>query len=78
MLLEDMSAAYSVEQERRSKFSSFTRQKSIRVASDKDDEHKREKVGLNRKKTVKPNPIVMKIIVNIDYSFTHIFTPYSC
>lgn len=43
VLLEKMSAAYSVEQERRNKLSSFTRQKSVIVASVQEDDHKSEK-----------------------------------
>lgn len=66
VLLEKMSAAYSVEQERRNKLSSFTRQKSVRVASVQEDDHKSEKVGSNKTKTqiVKPNPIVEKLDEN--------------
>ncbi|XP_038123133.1 uncharacterized protein LOC119771336 [Cyprinodon tularosa] len=66
VLLEKMSAAYSVELERRNKLS--TRQKSIKVASvQEEDNCKNENTGSSKKsknQTEKPNPIVEKLEAN--------------
>ncbi|XP_030590038.1 uncharacterized protein LOC115783375 [Archocentrus centrarchus] len=66
VLLEKMSAAYSVELERRNKLS--TRQKNIKVASVQEEEKCRnENVGSSKKsknQTEKPNPIVEKLEAN--------------
>ncbi|XP_015249862.1 PREDICTED: uncharacterized protein LOC107097282 [Cyprinodon variegatus] len=66
VLLEKMSAAYSVELERRNKLS--TRQKSIKVASVQgEDNCKNENTGSSKKsknQTEKPNPIVEKLEAN--------------
>lgn len=57
VLLEKMSTVYSVELERRSKLSSFTKQKSIKVASVQEDGNKSEEVGPSKIKQLNQTPL---------------------
>ena len=65
MLLEKMSVAYSVEQERKSKLLSVTKQKGVKVAMVQEEEsNENEQVSgakKNKNHSTKPNPILEKL-----------------
>lgn len=65
MLLEKMSVAYSVEQERKSKLLSVTKQKVVKVAMVQEEESNETEqvsgVKKNKSQSTKPNPLLEKL-----------------